>query len=162
MRWLVLWIAGASAVAAQVMVFDRLAVDEARPDLALALSLLVALASRRLESACAAGWLIGLTVDLVSGARFGTFSLLFLAAALAACGLKQVVAGETAFGQVLVVGAVVLLAGALEALWVYGEIRGLGVGRIAWRVTGTALYTALLAPLLGALGKPLLQEFAKT
>jgi rod shape-determining protein MreD len=161
MRWVFLVLAGAAAIAAQVTVFDHLAIRGVRPDLALAMALLVALEARRLDPACVASWLMGLMVDLVSGARFGTNSLLFLFAALVAFGLKRIVAGETLVGRFLVVGVIVLGVGAIEGMGGGLGLQGLGINRLAVQVAGTALYTAVLAPPMGWLGRPLLAEFGK-
>jgi len=47
-----------------------------RPDILLALVIAVAIKTQW-ETACMAGWMVGLTVDLFSGMPFGTYALLY-------------------------------------------------------------------------------------
>jgi rod shape-determining protein MreD len=159
MRWFLLLLAGVTAIAIEVSLFEHLAVGGVRPDVALALALLVALATRRFEWACLATWMIGLLVDLISGARFGTYTLLFLAASMIAYGLKRVISGESWFGQFLLVGGLGLLVNISEGAVVLLQTRGIGFGMLAAHAAGTALYTALLAPILGWICQPLLNYF---
>jgi rod shape-determining protein MreD len=159
MRWFMLLLAGMTAIALEVSLFDHLSVSGFRPDVALALALLVSLTARRFEWACLATWLIGLLVDLVSGARFGTYSLLFLLACMAAYGLKRMISGEGGVGQFVLVGAIVLLVHVAEGAVILLQSRGIGIWLMASHAAGTALYTAVLAPILGWVSQPLLAYF---
>jgi len=161
MRWILLSVSAVVALLLEVTLFDRMEVGGARPDLALALALLVALTSRRLDLVCGATWLTGLLVDFISGTRFGTYSLQFLIAAMAAYGLKRIVSGDSIPGQVVLVGAIVLAVNLLDGLWVLRETHGVGTGLVAWHAAATALYTAVLVPFLSWAGKPIFLKFGR-
>jgi len=161
MRWILLLVSAVVALLLEVTLFDRLEVGGARPDVSLALALLVALTSRRFDLVCGAAWLTGLTLDLVSGTRPGTFSLQFMIAAMAAYGLKRIVSGDSIPGQVVLVGAIVLTVNLLDGLWVLRQTHGVGTGLVAWHAAATALYTAVLVPFLSWAGKPMYLKFGR-
>jgi rod shape-determining protein MreD len=161
MRWFLLILSGIAVLLAEVSLFDYLSIAGVRPNLTLALALLITMTSRRFDLVCLSAWLLGLMVDLLSGARFGVFSLLFLLSAMATYGLKRIVAGDTLVGQTLLIGGVVLVVNLAEGLWMLGTAQEIGVGIVAACAAGTALYTALTVPALGWLGKPVLVKFGK-
>mgnify|MGYP000141500476 CR=1 FL=1 len=161
MRWILLIAAALTAIVLEVTLFDRLSIANARPDLPLSMALLIAATSRRFDLVCLATWITGLLVDLLSGARFGTFSILFLLAALTAYGLKQLVSGDAILGQMFLVGLLVLsvdLAHGLIATW---SFRDIGVDLVARQAAVTALYSAALVPLLRWMGRPVLLKFGR-
>lgn len=161
MRWLLLILAALLAVTAELTVFERLSIRGVRPDVGLAFALLAALAAHKLETASLATWIVGLVVDGVSGARMGTFALLFILSGLAAYGLKRVVAGETLVGRVLLIGLLVLIVNAVEGAAAAARSHGIGAGVLLWQAFGTATYTALGVPVLAFVGKPVFARFGK-
>lgn len=89
MNWIVFAVLTVAATAAQLTLAPIFSVGRAAPDCAVVL--LVAIALRApLNTACIAGWSLGLLRDLTGGSGPGPFALVFLAAALLCSFLRGV------------------------------------------------------------------------
>ncbi len=161
MRWILLVVAALTALVLEVTLFDRLAIDGSRPDLVLSLALLIAATSRRFDLVCLATWLAGFLVDLLSGARFGTFSLLFLLAAMTAYGLKHFISGDGLPGQVFLVALLVLAVNLVNGFLAVRPLQGVDADVVVWRAAVTALYTAALVPLMRWMARPVFLKFGR-
>ncbi len=161
MRWILLVAAALTALVLEVTLFDRLVLWGARPHLVLALALLIAATSRRFDLVCTATWVSGLLVDMVSGARFGTFSLLYLVAAMTAFGLKRFVSGDSIPGQIFLVTLLVMAVEGIHGLVATRSIVGVPYELVAWRAGTTAFYTALLVLPVRWMARPVLVKFGR-
>lgn len=159
MRWILLVLTGVLAVTAEVTLFERLSVAGVRPDAALAVALLAALAARDTALAGSAAWTVGFLTDFASGGRLGAFALCFLAAGLIAHALRRVIAGDTAIGQIVLISLLALLVNAVDGAGAAMRSPGVGAARIVAHALGTAAYTAVLVPVLALLGRPVWARF---
>jgi cell shape-determining protein MreD len=146
MNWLVFAVLAAAATAAQLTLAPVFTVGRAAPDAALVLVAAIGLRTG-LNTACFAGWTLGLLRDLSGGSGPGPFSLMFLGAALVCHFLRGVLFPSRplsmALGAFVAAWCVHLPYGLLLALR-YGGPKGVAV----WHALGIALLTAGLGALL--------------
>lgn len=145
MNWIVFAVLAALATAAQIALAPVFSVGRAMPDAAVVLLAAVSLRTGR-NTACVAGWTLGLLRDLTSGAGPGPFALTFLGAALLTGALRGVLFPSRPAGMGI---------GAFVAAWAahapYGTVLALRYGSGFWDAVAHALAVAVLTAILGAL-----------
>jgi len=155
MRWV--WFAILTVVAAVLqatavqVIWVRTPVGYVGPELLVAVAVFAALHARSRTDAALFGWGAGFAVDLMlSGPGMGLMSLLYMAAAAAVHGLREVVFRDRAVAQMILAGVFCLFADGLLNVYdlLSGELNGSGLGRQLVRCTAVAGYTALVAPVV--------------
>jgi rod shape-determining protein MreD len=144
MNWIVFGVLALLATAAQIAVAPLFAVGRAAPDAALVLLAAIALRSGR-NTACVAGWTLGLMRDLSGGSGPGPFALMFLVAAIFTNALRGVVFPSRPAGMAM---------GAFAAAWVahapYGVVLAIRYGTGFWSGLLHAFAIAALTAVVGA------------
>jgi len=139
----------------RILVIDGLPMGPFGPDLVVILALFVALYVGELIEGMIAGWILGMMMDLTTSGfdgRLGMMSIFFALCVWMIHGAREALFRERALPQMLIAGVFVIIT---HGLWVtFQSIFSFGL--ISWGVYGTmviqvlmtALYTALLTPLV--------------
>lgn len=127
------------------------------PDLLLAAAMLMALRSRRLVDAALTGWVFGLAMDLtVSGPGMGLLAMLYAGGGAGVFKVRGAFYHDRPSSQIVLV---TLLGVFVYEGWtlyhvVFGTLGAAGAGRAMLQALLVAVYTGLLAPVVGAMLKP--------
>jgi rod shape-determining protein MreD len=150
MRWLILLSAIAAFALAQTAAAHRVSVWGAQPDLLLVLALCLALQAE-VRHAAVAGWLIGLSKDVLAEGRPGLYAILFFCLGYAIGRLKDTVFKEHLLTQIVIALAASFASNSLYVFLNSLVLRSLDVASVlgqSWRI---AAYTGLVMPLVFAL-----------
>ncbi|MEK7467117.1 MAG: rod shape-determining protein MreD [Planctomycetota bacterium] len=145
MNWLIFIVLAVLATIAQIALAPLFAVGRAVPDVAIVVLAAVALRTGR-NTACIAGWSLGLLRDLSGGSGPGPFALMFLIAALVTGTMRGMLFPSRPLGMAI---------GCFVAAWAahapYGMVLAARYGVGFWDGVGHSLAVAALTAGLGAL-----------
>jgi rod shape-determining protein MreD len=140
-------------VAAVALVFETALLANAgwaggRPDLLVPVVCFAALFAAEPAQALGIAWGAGLLRDLGTAGPLGQYALIYLALAWALVGLRTLLFREHPLTQAVVGGVGAALAGLASAACTSALAGGIPLGLALARAAGSALLTALLAPVL--------------
>ncbi|MCE9581510.1 MAG: rod shape-determining protein MreD [Planctomycetes bacterium] len=152
MNWIVFAFLAALATVSQLAVVPLFAIGHAVPDVGIIVLAAIALRTGR-NTACIAGWTLGLMRDLTGGSGPGPFALTFLLAAL----LTNLLRGGLFPSRPVGMGIACFIA-ACSAHAPYGVVLAIRYGMGFWGAVGHTLAVALFTAIVGALAA---KPFAK-
>lgn len=145
MNWIVFAFLAALATVSQLAVVPLFAIGHAVPDAAIILLAAISLRTGR-NTACIAGWTLGLMRDMTGGSGPGPFALMFLLAALLTNLLRGVLFPSRPLGM-----AIACFLAASCAHLPYGVVLSIRYGMGFWGVVAHTLAVAGFTAIVGAL-----------
>jgi rod shape-determining protein MreD len=143
-----LWLASTLLVRGALL--DLFAIGPVRPDLLILLAVYWALAAGAVPGTVG-GFVIGLVADVEVGRWLGLHAALLSVVGFTVGNASRHLIRENVMLQFLLVGTAALVVGATRAIVVYGPGTLFGAGLAP--LVGSALYTALLGPVLYMAGR---------